>query len=139
MLKRFDIYKIISSRKKDILKKVNGKIFKNLLKSKILKYSLSIKNENMIRHRRTFKNSYSSLKELIFLIKFNVLVDLAKHSICCIIFFRILKKEMHFASTDKDENIKLHEITMTLSIIYDFFFVIVRALKMSREIAVRMK
>ena len=51
----------MSSRKKDILKRMNDKIFTNSLKSKILKYSLSIKNENVIRHRRTFKNSYSSL------------------------------------------------------------------------------
>ena len=60
MLKRFDIYKIMSSRKKDILKKMNDKTFTNSLRSKILKYSLSIKNENVIRYRRTFKNSYSS-------------------------------------------------------------------------------
>ena len=60
MLKRSDIYKIMSSRKKDIVKKVNDKTFTNSLKSKILKYSLSIKNENVIRYRRTFKNLYSS-------------------------------------------------------------------------------
>ena len=50
MFKRFDIYKIISSRKNDISKKVNDKTFTNSLKLKILKYSLSIKNKNVIRH-----------------------------------------------------------------------------------------
>ena len=50
----------MSNREKDILKEVNDKTFTNLLKSKILKYSLSIKNENVIHHRRTFKNLYSS-------------------------------------------------------------------------------
>ena len=59
MLKRFDIYKIISSREKDISKKMNDKTFTNSLRSKILKYILSIKNKNVICHRRTFKNSYS--------------------------------------------------------------------------------
>ena len=60
MLKRSDIYKIMSSREKDISKKVNDKTFMNSSRSKILKYSLSIKNENVIGHRRTFKNLYLS-------------------------------------------------------------------------------
>ena len=50
MLKRFDIYKIMSNREKSISKKMNDKTFTNSLKSKILKYSLLIKNENVIRH-----------------------------------------------------------------------------------------
>ena len=60
MLKKSDRYKIISSRKKDISKRMNNKTFTNLSRLKILKYLLSIKNENMIRYRRTFKNLYSS-------------------------------------------------------------------------------
>ena len=60
MFKRSDIYKIMLNREKSISKKVNDKTFTNLLKSKILKYSLSMKNENVLRYCRTFKNSYSS-------------------------------------------------------------------------------
>ena len=126
MFKKSDIYKIMSSRKKNISKKVNDKTFTNSLKSKILKYSLSIKNENVIRHRRTFKNSYLSSWELIVLIDFDVLVDFAEYSIRCIIFFYILKRKMHFASTDKDENVRLHEIAITLPMICDFSFVTIK-------------
>ena len=54
-------------------------------------------------------------------IDFDVLADLAEHSIRCIIFSRVSRKEIHFASTDKDENVKLHEIAMTFSMICDFF------------------
>ena len=46
----------MSSREKNISKKVNDKTFTNSSKSKILKYLVSIENENVIRHRRTFKN-----------------------------------------------------------------------------------
>ena len=60
MLKRSDIYKIMSNRERDISKKINDKTFTNSLRLKILKYSLSIKNENVIYHHRTFKNLYSS-------------------------------------------------------------------------------
>ena len=60
MFKKSDIYKIMSNREKDILKKMNDKTFTNSLRSKILKYSLLIKNGNMIHHRRIFKNLYSS-------------------------------------------------------------------------------
>ena len=82
---------------------MNDKTFTNLWKSKILKYLLLIKNENIIHHRRTFKNSYSSSWKLIVLIDFNVLIDLIEHNIRCIIFFRFSRKKMHFASIDKDE------------------------------------
>ena len=127
MLKRFDIYKIILSREKNISKRMNDKTFTNLLRLKILKYLLSIKNENVIHHCWTFKNSYSSSWELIVSIDFDIFVDFVEHSIRCIIFFRVSKREMHFASLDKDENIKLHEITMTSSMICNLFFVTVRA------------
>ena len=50
MLKRSDIYKIMSNQEKDISKRINDKTFTNSLKSKILKHSLSIKNDNVIRH-----------------------------------------------------------------------------------------
>ena len=59
MFERSDIYKIMSSREKDILKEMNDKTFTNALRSKILKDSLSIKNEYVICHCRTFKNLYS--------------------------------------------------------------------------------
>ena len=114
------IYRIMSSWKKGISKRLNDKTFTNSLKSKILKYSLSIKNENMIRHRWTFKNSYSSSWELIVTIDFDVLADLVEYSIYCIIFSRVSRKEIHFASIDKDDNIKFHEIAMTSSMIYNF-------------------
>ena len=126
MFKKSDIYKIISSREKNISKKVNNKTFTNSLKLKILKYSLSIKNENVIRHRRKFKNSYSSSQKLIVSVDFDVFADFIEHSIRCIIFFRISKREIHFVSTDKNENVKLHVIAMTFSIICDFSFVTVR-------------
>ena len=139
MLKRSDIYKTMLNRKKNISKKVTDKTFTNSSKSKILKYSLLIKNENVIRHRWTFMNLYSSSWELIVSIDFDVRTDLAEHNIRCIIFFRVLKKEMYFISTDKGENIRLHKIAITSSIIYDFSFVTVKVWKMSRKIAVRMK
>ena len=139
MLKRFNIYKIMLNRKEGISKRVNNKTFTNSSKSKMLKYSLSIKNENMIRHHSTFKNLYSSLWELIIAIDFDVLVDFIKHSIRCIIFSRVSKREMHFASIDKNENVKLHEIAMVSSMIYDLSFMTIRTWKMSREITVQMK
>ena len=126
MFKRSDIYKIMSSRKKSISKKMNDKTFTNSLKLKIVKYSLSIKNENVIRHRRKFKNSYSSSYKLIVSIDFDVLADLVEYSIRCIIFSRVSKREIHFVPTDKDENIKLYEIAMTSSMIYDSSFVTVK-------------
>ena len=112
----------MSSWKKGISKKMNDKTFTNSLKLKILKYSLWIMNENMIRHRRTFKNSYSSSWKLIVLIDFNVFADFTEHSIHYIIFFYVSKRKMHFASTDKDENVKLYEIAITFSMICDFFY-----------------
>ena len=126
MLKRSDIYKTMSNREKDISKKMDDKTFTNSLRSKILKYSLSIKNKNVIRHRRTFKNLYLSSWKLIVSIDFDVLADLIEHNIRCIIFFRVSKRKMHFVSTDKDENIRLHEVAMIVSIIYDSSFVTVK-------------
>ena len=61
----------------------------------------------MIRHRRTFKNSYSFLRELIILIDFDILADLIEHNFCRIIFFRISKRKMYFNSINQDENIRL--------------------------------
>ena len=126
MFKRSDIYRIMSNGKKNISKKVNDKTFTNSSRSKILKYLLSIKDENMIHYRWTFKNSYSSSWKLIVIIDFDVLADLVEHSIRCIIFSRILRREMHFVSTDKDDDVRLHEIAIMFSIIYDFSFVTVK-------------
>ena len=54
MFKRFDIYKIMSSREKGISKRINDKTFTNSLRSKILKDSLSIKNDSsVIEHENT--------------------------------------------------------------------------------------
>ena len=127
MLKRFDIYRIMSSREKDILKKINDKTFANSSKSKILKYSLSIKNENVICYGRIFKNLYLSLWKLIVAIDFNVFIDLVEHRIDFIIFFCVSKRKMHFVSIDKDDDVKLYEIAMTSSMIYDSSFVTIRA------------
>ena len=118
--------KIMLSRKKNISKKVNDKTFINSLQSKILKYLLSIKNENIIRHHRIFKNSYSSSWKLIVLINFDIFTDFTEHSIRCIIFSRVSKRKMHFVSTDKDENVKLHEIAIISSMIYNFSFMIIK-------------
>ena len=109
----------MSSREKDISKRMNDKTFTNSLRSKILKYSLSIKNENVSYHRRTFKNSYSSSWKLIVIIDFDILADLVEHSIRCIIFFRVSRRKMHFASTDKSDDVRFHEIAMTFSMICD--------------------
>ena len=104
---------------------MNNKTFTNSLKSKILKYLLSIKNENKIRHCQKFKHLYL-LSKLIILINFNILVDFIEYNIRCIIFFHISKRKIYFISIDKNENVKLHKIMMTFSMIYDSSFVIIR-------------
>ena len=139
MLKRFDTIQNNVRSKKDILKKMNDKTFTNSLKLKILKYLLSIKNENTIRHRWRFKNLYLFSWELIVAIDFDVLTDFVEHSIRCIFFSRVSKRKMYFVSTDKDDDVKLHEIAITSSIICDSSFMIVRMKKIFRKIAVRMK
>ena len=123
MLKRSDnIQNNIKSKEKYIeKKKMNDKTFTNSSKLKILKYSLSIKDENVISHRRTFKNSYSSLWELIVAIDFNVSIDLIKYNIRCIIFFCVSKEKMYFASIDKSDDVRFHKIAMTFLMICDFF------------------
>ena len=64
----------------------------------------------MIRHRRMFKNSYSLSWKLIVSIDFDVLADLIEHSIHCIIFFYVSKKEMHFVPISKDENVSCKKL-----------------------------
>ena len=138
-LKDLIIYRIISSRKKNISKRMNDKTFTNSSKSKILKYLLSIKNENVIRHHRTFKNLYLSLWELIIAIDFDIFANFVEHNICCIILSCVLRKKMHFVSIDKSNNVRLHEIAMTSSIICDSFFVTIKTWKISRKIVIRIK
>ena len=120
--------------KERYIEEVNDKTFTNSSKSKILKCSLLIKDENMIRHRRTFKYSISVIIKID---RFNWLwysywSCWTQHPLHY--FLSHFEKEMHFVSIDKNEKIRLQEIAMTLSMIYDLTFVTFSASRMSQKL-----